>query len=166
MSRLILIFIVISLFVSSAACSRTPEMPKTHTAVEALCDAEINLPAGTIYSTDFEADSPQYLSCELLASYFGVPDIEKYSKDFTSCSIFLPSGRHACEFAVIYCSNPDSLVDTARLLQARIDSAKRYHKSDFSDYLSGARVITRKNLAVLIISNDPDMAIKVLKKAT
>lgn len=161
--RIILLFLTLALPLS--ACSRAPQLPNTEKLIIAMCQAEIGLPAGEIYSTDVDGSSPRFLTDRLLASYFGDPNIEKHSAAWLSCSIFLSSSDHPCEFAVILCQTPESLTDTARLLASRLDSIKRNANEKFSSYTEQAAVITYKNYAILIVSGNTDAAVKAMRKA-
>lgn len=160
--RAILLFLMIPLLLSS--CSSPPEIPKTHHIISALCEYEINLPAGRIYSSDFDITDKNYLSDRLLASYFNEPNIEKYKKDWISYSFFVSDKSHACEFAAIYCATPESLADTSRMLACRLDSIKKLYGDEFSSYIQQAKVVNLKNCVLLIISNDAKTAFKAVKK--
>ena len=160
--RVFVFFLV--LIIPLSACSKSPEIPRTEQIISALCENEINLPAGNIYSSDFDTDSKNYLNDTLLSAYFGEPNIDKYKSDWISYSIFIHSGVHACEFAAIYCSTPESIIDTAKLLLSRLDSIKKQAAAEFSLYTDEAQVITRGNYVMLIISSDTQSALKSLKK--
>ena len=162
--RIFLVSIAIFIIISAGACSKSPEIPTTHQIILALCENEIDLPAGNIYSSDFDMDSKNYLTDTLLSAYLGEPDTQKYKSDWISYSIFIPSGKHVCEFAAIYCSTPESVIDTAKLLLSRLDSIKKHAADEFSSYIEQARVITRGNYVLLIISSDTQSSIKVAKK--
>lgn len=157
----ILLLLIIPLLLS--ACSKPPEIPQTNKIISTLCDKEINLPAGKIYSSDFDKSEKNYLSDRLISSYFSEPDIEKYKKDWVSYSIFIPSSAHACEFAAIYCATPQSLIDTSRMLASRIDYAKKLYGDKFFEYTDNARVVNIGSYAVLIISNDTKAAMKAIR---
>ncbi len=159
------VFLLLLIFlIPLSACSRTPEIPNTEKIIFALCDSEIDLPSGSIYSSDVEPQSKNYLSDSILCAYFGLADIQKYKKDWTSYSIFVNHGSHACEFAAIYCSTPESLIDTTRLLASRLDSIKRNADGNFTNYTEQAQVVTFGNYAVLIISSDASQARKLVGK--
>lgn len=158
----ILLFVIIPLLLSS--CAKPPEIPKTEPIVLALCESEIGLPAGKIYSSDLDPTDKNYLSDRLISAYFGEPNIERYKKDWISYSIFIPSTAHACEFAAIYCATPEALIDTSRMLASRIDSIKKLYGGNFTEYTDNAKVISIQNYAVLIVSRDADAALKTLKK--
>ena len=153
--------IVLAISLTLASCTSHTQIPATKHIVAALCENEINLPAGAIYSSDDADGDKGGLPDTLLPSYFGVTDIEKYSNDWLSCSIFLASANSPCEFAIIHCSTPESLTDTARLLFSRAESKARL--VNFDEYTS--QVICMDNYAILIISNDVESSIKSLKKA-
>ena len=159
--RVFVFFLV--LIIPLSACSKSPEIPRTEQIISALCENEINLPVGNIYSSDFDTDSKNYLNDTLLSAYFGEPNIDK--SDWISYSIFIHSGVHVCEFAAIYCSTPESVIDTAKLLLSRLDSIKKQAAVEFSLYTEEAQVITRGNYVMLIISSDTQSALKCIKKA-
>ena len=160
--RVFVFFLVLTITLS--ACSKSPEIPRTEQIISALCENEINLPVGNIYSSDLDTDSKNYLNDTLLSAYFGEPNIDKYKSDWISYSIFIHSGVHVCEFAAIYCSTPESIIDTAKLLLSRLDSIKKQAAAEFPLYTDEAQVITRGNYVMLIISSDTQSAIKAIKK--
>lgn len=162
--RAILLLLIIILPLSAISCSNPPEMPRTNLIISTLCDTEISLPAGKIYSSDLNPTDKNHLSDRLISAYLGEPDIEKYKKDWVSYSIFVPSGSHPCEFAAIYCSTPEALIDTSRLLTSRIDSVKRQYGNEFQGYTDNAKVINIGNFAILIISSDTATALKAVRK--
>ena len=155
------ILLLLALIIPLSACSRTPEIPKTKGLVSSLQEAEISCPDGIIYSTDDPESSATYLSDRLLSTYFGIIDVKKYRDDWLSCTIFLSSGDSICEFAAIYCSTPEALIDTSRLFVLRVDSKEKLAHD--KTYIS--RVTCIDNYAVLIVSKDPDTALRTLKKA-
>lgn len=164
LKRALLLFIVTALSLFSSSCSREIEIPRTNQIISTLCDTEINLPAGRIYSSDFDKTDKNYLQDRLLASYFGEPNIEKYKNDWASYSFFLSSSAHPCEFVAIYCSTPEALIDTSRMLASRLDTKKKLFCDKFKEYTDEGAVITIKNYAVLIISSDTETAVKAIKK--
>lgn len=163
--RVILLIIALFLPFSTVSCAKPPEIPKTEPIVSALCESEMGLPAGKIYSSDLDPTDKNYLSDRLISAYFGEPNIERYKKDWISYSIFIPSAAHPCEFAAIYCATPEALIDTSRMLASRIDSIKKLYGGKFTEYTDSAKVISIQNYAVLIVSRDADAALKILKKA-
>ena len=150
--------IILTVSLALTSCSSSTQTPATKHIVTALCENEAGLPAGMLYSSD-KTDGG--IPDTLLPSYFGVTDIEKYSKEWLSVSIFLAGRDSPCEFAVIYCATPECLKDTSRMLLARIDSRKKLVDSDGYD----SRVINIKSYAILICSRDTKAALKAIKKA-
>ena len=156
--QLALLILVLALVLSS--CVRTPKIPSTKEILLSLTASQKALPAGQLYSTDLEITDRNYLSDTLLISYFGEPNIAKYKESWLSVSIFMPSGSAADEIAVIFCSTPEALIDTARLLSTRLDSVKRL----FDDKLPEHKIITHGNYACLLICGDVKTAEKTIKK--
>ena len=150
--------IILAVSLALTSCSSSTQTPATKHIVTALCENEAGLPAGTLYSSD-KTDGG--IPDTLLPSYFGVADIEKYSKEWLSVSIFLAGRDSPCEFAVIYCATPECLKDTSRMLLSRLDSKRRLVTDE--SYDSG--VINIKSYAILICSTDADSAVKTIKKA-
>ena len=162
--------ILIAIIITLSACSPTSVSPKE--IVDRLCDAEIGLPSGTVYSTDALAKSPGFLSPQLLAVTYGIPlDFD----GIESASVRLSGVRHPTEFAVFLCKDANAAEDTSLFCRQRISSLLKNASSsaplcnmsveDYNRYLSGAFVAVSGRYVALIISSDPSEARRAFIKA-
>ena len=154
----VLCLLLVSTFICS--CDKHPT-PATLEIVMKLCENEIGLPAGNIYSTVTSKGEDGHMSSSLLSAIFG-GSLPEVSADWIECSVFLPLANHPCEFTVIHCSSQDAAEDTARLLSHRLLSIKNT-KEEWEDMLGNAKVIVYKNHACLLISSDTAAAEKLVK---
>lgn len=165
MKRTTAFFIAIILFLG-ALPSCAPSAKKTcRDIVLAMTDAEKNLPAGKYYSLSASEGESEYLSDSLISSLFGNSYYQKISEKWIDGALFLSLTPHPCEFAVIYCSDRDNAEDTAKLFLSRIDAIKIAKSSpEYGKIIENAKVEIRGNYALLIISSDPDKALKAFTK--
>ena len=92
-----------------------------------------------------------------------MPELRESWQDM---AFYLSLNDSPCEFAVIYCRDNDTAIDTAKLLNARIDAVRTDKKDEkYSKMLDSATVAIVGNYALLIISSDTETALKTAKKA-
>ena len=165
MKRIAAIFLTV-LTVTASLCSCIEKEPRPCLDVlSAMTESEIDLPAGKIYSSIAEKGSDKYLPESLTSALFGNGSAPSLSSDWLDCALFLSLNEHPCEFAVIYCRNRDTALDTAKLLNSRIDAVKIQKGNEFPDILNQARVTVIGNYAVMAISTDSESAVSKAKNA-
>jgi len=125
--------------------------------------AEVGLPAGRIYSLDSEDDG--YLSDSLIKGLYGNGSLPAIAQSWIDCAVFISTLGHPCELAVVYCTDRNAAEDTARLFGSRLNSLRAL-KSDeqYGNMLDLAQISIRGNFVLMIISSDPDNALKIAKK--
>ena len=168
MKRLAAIFLVVIILFSSLFSCSTAQ--RVHTpcreVIAAMTEKEIGLPVGSYYSSSVPEGDDEYLSASLISSLFGNGSLPKISEDWLDCALFLSLGESPCEFAVILCSSRDAAEDTAALFHSRL-AAVRITKTapQYAQMIENASVTITGNYAILIISTDPENALRAAKKA-
>ncbi len=154
------VFLLISLL---SSCSNEKKAPCCLTVLEAMTLAEVGLPAGRIYSLDSEDDG--YLSDSLIKALYGNGSLPAIAQSWIDCAVFISTLGHPCELAVVYCTDRNAAEDTARLFGSRLNSLRAL-KSDeqYGNMLDLAQISIRGNFVLMIISSDPDNALKIAKK--
>ena len=123
------------------------------------------LPAGKYYSSKAQKGEPEYLSSTLIASLFGGGSYPKVAEDWIEVALYLSVGNHPCEFAVILCQNRDAAHDTAKLFCSRLSAIKiTKNSAEYENMITNAKVAVSGNFALLIISSDPENALKIIQK--
>ena len=80
-------------------------------------------------------------------------------------ALFLPFGEHPAEFAIILCRDRDTAIDTAKILNSRLAAIKVTKTAEqYKSMIDNAKVTIIGNYALLIISSDPDTAMRVFMK--
>ena len=168
MKRILPIIIAVIIVFSSCASEKTS--PKE--ALLKICEAEARLPAGTIYSTDNDEGSPEFLRAELLAVAYGIPlDFSGIEKG----AIRLSGARHPAEFAIFLCKDEKSVTDVIDFCNQRIRALQKnavssaplcgMSREEYEKYLSGAFVAVSGRYVALIISSDPAVARRAFLRA-
>lgn len=154
------VFLLISLL---SSCSNEKKAPSCLTVLEAMTLVEVGLPAGRIYSLDSEDDG--YLSDSLIKSLYGNGSLPAIAQSWIDCAVFISTLGHPCELAVVYCTDRNAAEDTARLFGSRLNSLRAL-KSDeqYGNMLDLAQISICGNFVLMIISSDPDNALKIAKK--
>lgn len=154
------VFLLISLL---SSCSNEKKAPSCLTVLEAMTLAEVGLPAGRIYSLASEDDG--YLSDSLIKALYGNGSLPAIAQSWIDCAVFISTLGHPCELAVVYCTDRNAAEDTARLFGSRLNSLRAL-KSDeqHGNMLDLAQISIRGNFVLMIISSDPDNALKIAKK--
>ena len=159
-----LFFALIIFIVSLPSCSSVDD-PSCREIVGELTKAEIGLPAGRFYTLSADKGDPEYASRSLISSLFGGGRYPKLADSWIDLALFLSTGSHPCEFAVILCRDRDVAHDTATLLNSRLASIKLCKTDEqYKAYLQNASVTLVGNYALLIISSDTQNALKVFMK--
>ena len=160
-----LFFALIIFIVSLPSCSSVDD-PSCREIVGELTKAEIGLPAGRFYTLSADKGDPEYASKSLISSLFGGGRYPKLAEGWIDLALFLSTGSHPCEFAVILCRDRDVAHDTATLLLSRLSTVKLTKAdSKYADMLQTASVTIVGNYAILLISRDAKHALKVAKAA-
>lgn len=150
-----------SLLLSLFSCAYSDKIVPCEEIIEALTKAEINLPAGKIYSSSAKEGESDYIPPSLINSLFGEGGRIALLDGWLDYAFFMPSSSHPCEFVAILCDTPSTAKDTARLLCHRLNTIKKVKCSeDFAAYLDSAEVTICRNYVLLIISSDTATAKK------
>ena len=133
--------------------------------LDAMTACEVGLPAGKVYDRSAAEGEDEYLTESLIAALFPSDGTAEIVDGWLDCAFFFSLGEHPCEFAVIYCKDSDTALDTARLLSAHLDSVKLLKSNgSYTSYLDNASVTVMGNYALLIISSDAANALREAKK--
>ena len=163
--RYIALFVLLFLLGNTLCACSSAEKTPCREILTAMTDAEVGLPAGTVYDARADRDGDRLPSESLLGALYGNGKMPPVSDSWLDCALFLSLSEHPCEFAVFLCNSHDAAVDTARLLCSRLDVIKTLKSNgEYGSMLDGARVTVIKNYALLIISSDSDNAERVAKK--
>ena len=166
MKKTAVIFLsVLILLCSLSSCGETGVRPSCREILSAVTAAEIGLPAGKYYSLNAPKGDEEYLSNALIASIFGGGAYPEVAEDWVDVALYLSFGKSPCEFAVILCQNRDAAHDTAKLLCSRLSAIKIAKNSpEYETMIANANVAVSGNYALLIISSDPEIAMKIMRK--
>lgn len=132
--------------------------------VQALCEEELSLPAGIIYSSRAKEGDDGYIKKQLLASILGNGKQLDIFNFWDDIAIFLPSGASACEFIVIHCIDSKNIQDTARLLSTRLNDLKNSKGKKYPEYFEKCEILTIKNYVIMTVSRDVPNTHKVAKE--
>ena len=157
-------FVVIFTVLTLASCQERKAVP-CRDVLAHMMDGEINVPAGKIYSSKAESGSDEFLPDSLTSALFGNGSMPKITAGWLDCALFLSLNEHPCELAVVYCQDRDTALDTAKLLNIRIDEVKKQKGEQYAQMLDSAKVTVIGNYAVMAISTDSENAISKAKKA-
>ena len=166
MKKTAVIFLSLFIFICSLpSCSPQKEIPSCREMLLEVTHAEIGLPAGKFYSSKAQKGDSEYLSSTLIASLFGGGSYPAVAEDWIEVALYLSVGNHPCEFAVILCQNRDAAHDTAKLFCSRLSAIKiTKNSAEYENMITNAKVAVSGNFALLIISSDPENALKIIQK--
>ncbi len=166
MKRSAALFLAILLLLSFfAACSGADPKNTCRDMVAAMAGNEKALPKGRYYSLSAPEGDAEYLSRSLISSLLGNGSYPKVGEGWLDAALYLSLGDHPCEFAVIYCRDRDTAEDTAKLFCTRLELIKITKTApEYQKMIEEARVEVRGNYALLVISSDPDKALKIFAR--
>ena len=145
------------------ACARTDAAPEQ--ILSALLDAEVSLPAGQVYLASAPKESDAYLAPDLMAALYGEGEPPWQLSLVEDYGIFLSTAQHPCEFAVFRTYARSDTDDLAALCCARLDALRIHYKdTPYAAYLQEARVVVIGKYVLLLISSDPDHALRAAQR--
>jgi hypothetical protein len=160
-----IIFALILLLPALTSCAKK-KTAECISVLLAMTEAEIDLPAGRIYSSKAEEGSDEFLPDSLTSALLGGGCMPELRESWQDMAFYLSLNDSPCEFVVIYCRDNDTAIDTAKLLNARLDAVRTDKKGEkYSKMLDSATVAIVGNYALLIVSSDTENALKTAKKA-
>ncbi|MBE6684305.1 MAG: hypothetical protein E7592_01480 [Ruminococcaceae bacterium] len=146
------------------SCTNEKKAPSCLSVLEAMVDAEVGLPAGRIYSLSSE-NTDGYLSESLIKALYGNGSLPAVSESWIDCAVFISTLGHPCELAIVYCADRNAAEDTARLFGSRLNSVRALKvDEEYGNMLDFAQISICGNFVLMIISSDPDNALKIAKK--
>jgi len=158
------LFLALFLAFSLGACGGR-ERATCREVLGAMIEGEVGLPAGSIYDMRAAEGSGEYLPSSLLYALYGEGGKPPVADDWLDCALFLSLSEHPCELAVLYCNSHDAAIDTARLLNTRLDVIRvTKGKPEHAAMLDSARVTVNGNFVLMIISSDTENAQKLAQK--
>ena len=161
----LLCFILLLCILLSVSCAKSEShTPLCYEIVKSMCDEELNLPTGVIYTSRAKEGEEGYIKEYLLASLFGNGKQLVIFEFWDDIAIFLPSGYGACEFIAIHCKNSDNVEDTARLLCTRLNDLKNSKGEKNPEYFENTEILTVKNYIIMVASKDAKAAYKAARE--
>lgn len=155
---------ILLLLIMLSSCKRAEGSdPKCRDIVAAVYDAEISKCPGIIYSLNASVGESGHMSPTMMAAVFGNGKELDLFKLWDDAAIFLPSGEHLCEIAIIHCKSSNDLDDTSRILACRLDMLKNAKAEKYPDHFDDVSVTIIKNYCIMIISSDCKESLKVVK---
>ena len=132
----------------------------------AMQKAEKPSPAGRLYVLRAPKDGKEHPSDSLLAAMFGSRDAALPAAfDHVEDAAFFLSYSGACEWAVFRCDSADGTREVSRMCLRRLDQLRLYRTGDEDvAMLQKARVVIRGDLVILVVSSDPDGALRALRR--
>ena len=153
------------LFSLLCSCRGNEKAPSCLSVLEAITAAEVGLPAGRSYSLSGSKTDEGYLSESLIKSLYGNGALPAISESWLDCAVFVSILGHPCEFAVVYCSDRNAAEDTARLFGSRLNSLKALRSDEeYGNMLDSAQISICGNFVLMLVSSDPDNALKIAKR--
>ena len=163
--RFFIIILVISIILLASCKKNEPQPLNCANIVSFICQNEVDLPAGKIYSYSAREGEEGYIDADLLAAVFGDGKILNIFALWDDIALFLPSSDHPCEFIVIHCASFTDTTDTALLLSSRLSSLKDSKSETHPEYFSDSEVYIIKNYVIMIISSDFGNAFDIARQA-
>lgn len=163
MKKLLCYILIFCTLLSTSCAKNENHALLCYEILQAMCEKELSLPAGIIYSSRAKEGEEGYIKESLLASLFGNGKQLDIFKFWDDIAIFLPSGSDACEFAVIHCTHSDNTPDTARLLSTRQNDLKSSKGEKHPEYFESMEILTVKNYIIMAVSTDAKNAYKVAR---
>ena len=145
-------------------CSCAKEQATAAQVLDALVAVEIGLPAGQIYLSAASEDDASYLSPDLVAALYGEGELPWQLSLIEDYGLFLSTAQHPCEFAVFRVRARSDTDDVAAMCLTRLDDLRMHYKdSAYAAYLQNARVVVSGKYVLLLISSDPEHALRAAK---
>lgn len=163
MKKLLCCILIFCILLSASCAKNESNTPLCYEIVQSLCEEELSLPAGIIYSSRAKEGEDGYIKKQLLASILGNGKQLDIFNFWDDIAIFLPSGDGACEFIVIHCTHSDNIPDTARLLSTRINDLNNSKGEKHPEYFEKREILTVKNYVIMAVSKDVPNAHKIAK---
>ena len=162
MRNLRVLLLVLSILLLLCACAK--EQATAAQVLSALIDAEIGLPAGQIYLSAAPEDDAAYLSPDLVAALYGEGELPWQLSLLEDYGLFLSTAQHPCEFAVFRVRARSDTDDVAAMCLSRLDTLRMHYKdSVYAAYLQNARVVVCGKYVLVLISSDPEHALRAAK---
>ena len=158
MKRLLLFWLALSLL----SCTGCAQRQATASQVlDALVRAEIGLPAGQSYLSAAPEDDPAYLPPALMSTLYGQGEPPWQLALIEDYGIWLSTAGHPCEFAVFFCYARSDTDEVAAMCRARLDDlCAFYQNTQYAAYLQNAKVAISGKCVLLLISSDPEHALR------
>ena len=145
------------------SCARTDA--SVAEVLDALIEAEIGLPAGQVYLASAPEESEAYLPPDLMAALYGEGEPPWQLSLVEDYGIFLSTAQHPCEFAVFRTLAHSDTDELAAMCCARLDDLRIHYKNTpYAAYLENARVVVLGNYVLMLISSDPDHALRAAER--
>ena len=159
--KILLLFLTASMLL---LCACDKEHATAAQVLSALIDAEIGLPAGQIYLSAAPEDDASYLSPDLVAALYGEGELPWQLSLLEDYGLFLSTAQHPCEFAVFRVRARSDTDDVAAMCLARLDTLRIHYKNtQYASYTQNARVVVIGKYVLLLISSDPEHALRAAK---
>ena len=163
MRRLVCTLLSVWLICHFCACARTEA--SVAEVLDAMIEAEIGLPAGQVYLASSPKESEAYLAPDLMAALYGEGEPPWQLALVEDYGIFLSTAQHPCEFAVFRTYARSDTDDVAAMCCARLDALRIHYKNtQYAAYLEQARVVVNGKYVLLLISSDPDHALRAAQR--
>ena len=154
--------LILSILLLLCACAK--EQATAALVLDALVDAEIGLPAGQIYLSAASEDDASYLSPDLVAALYGEGEPPWQLSLLEDYGLFLSTAQHPCEFAVFRVRARSDTDDVAAMCLSRLDTLRMHYKDTaYAAYLQNARVVVCGKYVLVLISSDPEHALRAAK---
>ena len=163
MRKLRVLLLVLSILLLLCACAK--EQATAAQVLDALVKAEIGLPAGQIYLSAAPEDDASYLSPDLVAALYGEGELPWQLSLLEDYGLFLSTAQHPCEFAVFRVRARSDTDDVAAMCLSRLDALRIHYKNtQYASYTQNARVVVIGKYVLLLISSDPDHALRAAQR--
>ena len=163
MRKLRVLLLVLSILLLLCSCAK--EHATAAQVLDALVAAEIGLPAGQIYLSAAPEDDASYLSPELMAALYGEGELPWQLSLLEDYGLFLSTAQHPCEFAVFRVRARSDTDDVAAMCLSRLDALHIHYKdTPYASYTQNARVVVIGKYVLLLISSDPDHALRAAQR--
>lgn len=157
-------FILIFLLIMLCSCKSADNgRVKCSEAVDAVYDAEVAKCPGVIYSLNAIEGESGHMSRTMMSAVLGGGKELDIFKLWDDAAMFLPSGEHPFEIAIIHCKSSNDTGDTSKLLASRLDMLKNAKAEKYPEYFEDASVTVIGNYCIMIISCDSSEALKTVK---
>ena len=163
MRKFRVLLLVLSILLLLCACAK--EQATAAQVLDALVAAEIGLPAGQIYLSAASEDDTSYLSPDLVAALYGEGELPWQLSLLEDYGLFLSTAQHPCEFAVFRTRARSDTDNVAAMCLSRLDALRIHYKdTQYASYTQSARVVVIGKYVLLLISSDPDHALRAAQR--